>query len=125
MNNQFSAHAINSQDYLETTVIFGEIKKAVFSKNFQGGNVRSLFGSVVLDFTNADISGMVIIDVSQAFSETKIIVPHNWRVEVDVTHILSTTEDKRWNIGQSINSDKVLVITGISTFASVKIKSAV
>jgi predicted membrane protein len=121
MNNQSTAYAYNVDDYLNTTIIFGEVKKTIISKNFLGGKVHNLFGSTQLDFTYADISGVVVLDVSQAFGETKIRVPQNWRVETDVTHFCSITEDKRRDLTQSWNSGKVLVITGISGFAVVEV----
>jgi hypothetical protein len=124
MNNQSTTHAATAAgDYLNTTIVFGEVKKAILSKNFQGGNVHILFGSTELDFTYADIKGVVVLDILQGFGETKVIVPMDWRVETDLTHFCSTADDKRRDLSQTYNSDKILVITGVSVFASVKILS--
>jgi hypothetical protein len=123
MNNQSTTYSSNIEDYLDTTIIFGEIKKTIISKNFQGGKIRSVFGSTKLDFSYADISGVVIIDVSQAFSEVKLTVPNDWRVETDVTNFCATTEDKRRDLSQTRESGKVLMITGVSGFAVVEIRN--
>jgi len=125
MNNPSATYTPYADDYVDNTIIFGEIKKTILSKNFKGGKVHMVFGSLLLDFTNADISGVVIIDVSQAFGETKIRVPLDWRVETDITHFCSATEDKRRDLSQTRDSGKVLVVTGMSAFAAVNIKSGI
>jgi len=123
MNNQSTNQAYNVDDYINTTMIFGEINKTIISKNFRGGRICNIFGSAKLDFSYADISGVVMIDVSQCFGETKLIVPYDWRVETDVTHFCSATEDKRRDLSQTRESGKVLVVTGFSGFAVVKVKN--
>ena len=113
----------NTLDYIDTVAVFGSVKKTVISKNFQGGNIHSFFGAVDLDLSRADIHGVVILDISQVLSEIKLLVPETWRIEADLSHFCSVTEDKRYDVSQSRNPDKVLVITGISGFAAVNIRS--
>ena len=114
----------NPADYVNSTVVFGEIKNTVISKDFKGGRIASLFGATKLDFTNADINGVVVLDISQAFSETKIRVPRDWRVEADQTLLLATIEDKRTDVAQNINASKVLILTGTSLFGVISIKNS-
>jgi len=114
----------NPADYINSTVVFGEIKNTIISKDFKGGRIASLFGATKLDFTNADINGVVVLDISQAFSETKIRVPRDWRVEADQTLLLATIEDKRIDIAQNINASKVLILTGTSLFGVISIKNS-
>ena len=124
MTNIASPLTGNPADYVNTTVVFGEIKKTIISKDFKGGRIASLFGATKLDFTNADINGVVVLDISQAFSETKIRVPRDWRVEADQTLLLATIEDKRTDIAQNINAGKVLILTGTSIFGVISIKNS-
>ncbi len=124
MTNTAAPFAGNPSDYINTTVVFGEIKNTVISKDFKGGKISSLFGATKLDFTHADINGVVVLDISQAFSETKIRVPRDWRVEADQTLFLATIEDKRIDIAQNINAGKVLILTGTSIFGVVSIKNS-
>jgi len=123
MTNIASPLTGNPADYVNTTVVFGEIKKTIISKDFKGGKISSLFGATKLDFTNADIKGVVVLDISQVMSETKIRVPSDWRVEADQTLFLATIDDKRTYISQSINAGKVLILTGTSVFGAVTIKN--
>src|ERR1700743_315370 len=123
MNNQSTTYSSDIEDYLDSTIIFGEVKKTIISKNFKGGKIRNVFGSTKLDFTYAAIAGVVIIDLSQLFGEVKLAVPNDWHVETDVTHFCSLTDDKRRDLSQSRGSGKVLVITGISGFAAVEVRN--
>jgi len=110
-------------DYIDSVAVFGSVKKTVISKDFKGGSVHSVFGAVDIDLSQADIHGVVVLDVSQAFSEVKLLVPKNWRVEADLSHFCSATEDKRYDLSQTRDSDKILVITGMSGFAAVDIRN--
>ncbi len=121
MNNQSATFTNNIEDYLDTTIIFGEIKKTIVSKDFRGGKVTNIFGSTVLDFTYADLSGVVVLDISQGFGEVKITVPNDWRVETDFSQFCATVDDKRRDLSQTRNSNKILVLTGTSVFAVVDI----
>ncbi len=121
MNNQSSTFAGAADDHFNATCIFGEIKKTILSKDFKSGKLNMLFESTLLDFSYADIHGLAILDISQAFGETKIKVPKNWRVETDISQFCAATQDRRWDMSQSVISDKVLIITGLSIFAAVEI----
>lgn len=121
MNNQPSTIACAADDYLNTVAVFGEVKKTVLSKNFLGGKITNIFGSTKIDFTSADLSGFVVLDIEQCFGEVKLIVPNNWRIETDITQFFSTINDKRTDLSPTINSNKILVLTGTSVMAEVKI----
>lgn len=108
-------------DYLSTSTFFGEVRKTVISKNFKGGAVTNVFGETILDFTNADISGVVMLDISLAFGEVNITVPSNWRVETDLSQFLATTRDKRSGTHISDTVDKTLVLVGKSVFGAVQV----
>ena len=124
MNHQYTAVAVNPDDYIDNTIFFGEMKKTILSKEFKGGKITNVFGSIKLDFTYADISGVVVLDISQVFGEVKLIVPENWRVEPDVSQFFATVTDKRIDMGQTRNTNKVLVLTGSNVMGEVKIKSS-
>ena len=111
----------NASDHINTTAIFGEIKKTILSKDFKGGTVSNVFGTTQLDFTHADLNGVAILDISQGFGETKIIVPTDWRIESDISQVFAVVDDNRNNVYQTKSSDKVLVLKGVSIFAGVEI----
>ena len=110
-----------TEDHINTTAIFGEIKKTIISKDFKGGKVNNLFGTTKLDFTHTGLTGVAVLDISQCFGEVKVMVPSDWRIESDLSQIFAVVEDNRDNVYQTNKSDKVLVIKGTSVFAQVEI----
>ncbi|WP_276363198.1 LiaF domain-containing protein [Daejeonella sp. H1SJ63] len=111
-----------SGDRVESTSVFGGIKKNIVSKNFQGGEIVNFFGGSEINLMQADIKGIVKLEVVQVFGGTKIIVPANWTVQSEMVAIFGGIEDKR---PPQLNPfpDKVLVIEGTSIFGGIDIKS--
>ena len=108
-------------NYINTTAIFGEVKKHILSKDFQFGQLTNVFGKTTVDFSNADISGAVILDSTQLFGEIWIKVPADWHVISQVTNIFMVVEDKRRNPYVNIDTHKTLILRGVGIFASIKI----
>jgi predicted membrane protein len=114
----------NSEDHLNVSSLFSGIKRTILSKDFKGGKINNLFGSTELDFSNADLTGSATLDISQAFGETTITVPNDWRIETDLSQLFAVVDDYRNNVYQTKKSDKVLVIKGGSICASVEIQNS-
>jgi len=114
---------LRGDDYLDAVSIFGGVKKMILSKNFKGGEIVNVFGGAELDFTQADINGRVIIDITQIFGGTKIIVPANWQVVSDLAAVFASVDDKRIKTMATADSNKILVLKGVSIFAGVDIRS--
>ncbi|MDB5087434.1 MAG: hypothetical protein JWR09_1428 [Mucilaginibacter sp.] len=123
MNNQ-ATFVFTNDDYINTTTIFGGIKKNIISKDFRGGKFSNIFGATELDFTNADIAGVAVLDLSQCFGEVKIAVPNDWWIETNTTQFFATVEDNRTNTMNAYDSKKILVLRGISVFGVVEILSS-
>lgn len=117
-----SGSAFNTtEDFINTSTLFGSVQRTILSKNFKGGKVINLFGSTEIDFTQADITGIVELDISQAFGEITLAVPKDWRVEADIAHICSTVDEDRSYENRGYNSNKVLLLKGLSMLAVVDI----
>jgi len=110
-------------DYLDAVSIFGGVKKTILSKDFKGGEIVNIFGGAELDFSMAEINGRVIIDVTQVFGGTKIIVPSHWQVVSDMAAVFAGLDDKRMKSTAALNSEKILVLKGVSIFAGIDIRS--
>jgi predicted membrane protein len=113
----------SSEEILDTTSIFGGIKKNILTKNFRGGDVTNIMGGTELNFSQADIKGEVILDMTQMFGGTKIVVPADWDVKSDIVAIFGGIEDKRSLENISINPGKVLLLKGTSIFAGIEIRN--
>lgn len=111
-----------SEDYIDSTSIFGGVKKNVLTKNFKGGDIVNIFGGAEINLGQSDIHGRVELEVTQIFGGTKLLVPSNWEVKPEMTAILGGIEDKR-DVTAVTNPDKVLVLRGTSIFGGIEIKS--
>jgi len=112
----------SSEDFFDSTSVFGGVKKVILSKNFRGGDITCFMGGCEIDLTQADIQGRVAIDVTQVFGGTKLIVPSHWQIHTEMTAFFGSIEDKRKQPVE-INSDKVLIIEGTSVFGGIEIRS--
>jgi len=113
----------NSEDYIIADTLFGSIERTVISRDFKGGRIRNLFGGTELDFTQSELNGMAVLDISQAFGQTTITVPGDWRVVTDISQVMAVVDDYRNDIYKSRNSEKVLVLKGTSFCANVEIQN--
>ena len=118
-----SYYRANEVDHLDAVSIFGGVKKTIVSKDFKGGDIVNIFGGVELDFTQANINGPVVIDVTQFFGGIKIIVPAHWKVVSDLAAVFASVDDKRLRNPAVEDTDKVIILKGVSFFAGVDIRS--
>lgn len=113
----------SDDDYLDNVAVFGSINKTILSKDFKGGEIVNIFGGAELDFTQADIQGRVVIEITQVFGGTKLLVPSNWKVISDMSAVFAGIDDKRIKTPASAESSKILVLKGTSIFAGIDIRS--
>ncbi len=112
------------EDFLDTVSVFGAIKKNIFSKDFKGGDIIVIMGGSEINLSQADINGVVVIDVTQVFGGTKLIVPPQWKVTSDLAALFGGIEDKRPLVpAGSMAENKVLVLRGTSIFGGIDIRS--
>ncbi len=110
-------------DFINSTSIFGGVKKVILSKNFKGGDITCFMGGAEFDLSQADIKSPVVLDVTQIFGGTKIIVPANWNVKSEVAAVFGGIEDKRHVQAGNLNPDKIVILRGTSVFGGIEIKS--
>jgi predicted membrane protein len=113
----------SSDDYLNSTAIFGSDNRVILSKNFQGGDVTSVFGGSEINFTQADFNGKIVIEATAIFGGVELIVPANWEVKLEVNTIFGGVEEKRPPELMTPNPEKVLIIRGTCVFGGIDIKS--
>lgn len=113
----------SKDDFVESTSIFGGAKKIIISKNFQGGDLVSIFGGTELDLSQTDFKGTAVIELTTIFGGTKLLVPSNWAVKSEAVTIFGGMEDKRRMPTMTEAPDKTLVIKGTVIFGGIDIKS--
>jgi len=114
---------ISSDDTIDATSIFGSTIKNIISKDFKGGDITTVFGGTDLNLTQADINGTAVIDITQVFGGTKLIVPAHWNIKSDVVCIFGGIEDKRPQSKEIPDSTKVIKLDGTCIFGGIEIKS--
>lgn len=115
--------AADRSDFIDATAVFGGIKKMVLSKNFQGGDITNIMGGSEINLTQADFNGRILIDTTNIFGGTKLIVPPHWDVQSEVVAIFGGVDDKRQLNGVAPNPSKVVVIDGTCLFGGIEIRS--
>lgn len=121
---QYSNSFHSTEDTIDSTSVFGGVKKNIISKDFKGGEIVCVFGGAEINLSQADINGKVVLEVVQIFGGTKLIVPSHWNVQSEIVAILGGVDDNRPTQKDMINNpEKTLVIRGTSIFGGIEIKS--
>lgn len=110
-------------EYLDSVVVFGGIEKKIVSKNFQGGEITCFMGGSEIDFSQADIQHPVVLEVTQVFGGTKILVPPHWNIKSEIIAVFAGMEDKRPAQGLVVDPSKTIILRGTSVFGGIEINS--
>jgi predicted membrane protein len=111
-----------ADNWLEVVTIFGNVKKLVYSKNFKGGDVVSIFGGAEINLTHADFNGNITIELVQIFGGAKLIVPPHWQIRSEMIAVFGGIEDKR-PPQNTYDEDKVIILNGTTFFGGIEIRS--
>ncbi|MEY2704965.1 MAG: hypothetical protein RL407_1027 [Bacteroidota bacterium] len=110
-------------DQIRCNAFFSGVKRRLMTKNFEGGKLTAIFGSIDLDLTQVDFSGEVILQVEIGFGGVVLLVPPHWDIRTEVTNIAAGLEDKRLFREGGVDPNKVLVLKGTQIFGGLVIKS--
>jgi hypothetical protein len=74
-----SGAAITGEEVLDIAAIFGAVKKNIYSKNFRGGEIVSVFGGAEVNLSQANFqTPQIEIESVQIFGGAKLIIPADW-----------------------------------------------
>ena len=113
----------HDDDVLDSTSVFGGVKKTIFSKNFRGGEIVNILGGAEINLSQSDIQGRVELEVTQIFGGTKLVVPPHWVVKPEMAAIFGGIDDKRSVHNTTIDHSKVLILKGTSIFGGIDIRN--
>jgi len=113
-------------DILDDIAVFSGTEKSILSQNFRGGKILAVFGGSTFNLCRAKLApGTNYIDVMAVFGGTKLIVPEDWNIKINVISIFGGFTDKhRINPRDANNKPEgELVIKGIALFGGGEIKN--
>jgi predicted membrane protein len=91
----YNGPAGTDEDFVDSTSVFGGVKKNIISKKFRGGDVTNVFGGTELNLMQADFENQASLELTQVFGGTKLIVPANWEIKSTLVNVLGGIEDNR------------------------------
>lgn len=111
-------------DLIDDVSIFGGSDQKFTSQQFRGGKITNIFGGSTIDLSSAKLeSGLNVVDLLCIFGGSKLIIPSEWKVKIEVTSIFGGVSDKR-KIPQALPENAPeLVLKGLVLFGGVDIKS--
>lgn len=113
----------SAEDVINSTSIFGGVKKVITSKDFKGGEIVCFMGGAEYNLSQADITGPVSIEIIQVFGGTKLVVPPHWEIRSEAVAIFAGIEDKRPAQPGTFDPSKVLILKGTTVFGGIEIRS--
>jgi hypothetical protein len=113
-----------SSGILHPEALFSSIEKTVTDQGFKGGSASSVFGSVELDFIQANMDGdSAVLELNVVFGSIEVRVPLNWNVTIEASAVFGSCENKTRAPLPSGLPSKNLIVRGGAVFGSVEIKN--
>ena len=116
----------SADDLLDSVVVFGGAKKNIITKNFRGGEAVTVFGGTEINLMQADLTGPVVLELTQVFGGTKLIVPPHWKIQsTDMVAIFGGIDDKRPMMSNpsAEETNKTLILRGTCMLGGIDIRS--
>ena len=101
---------------------FGKQVLSLAGEKFEGADVKSSFGGLVLDLKGADIVDGAFLNLNVGFSGVTIIVPEGLSVKIAVSSGFGGVTDNRHSKVESAGTP-TLIVTGKVGFGGVEIKN--
>jgi len=113
-----------NDDLIDYVSIFGNLDQKFTSQQFKGGKITNIFGGSTIDLSNArPKAGRNVVDLLCIFGRSKLIIPSDWLVKVEVTSIFGGVSDKRVLHKVLPDNTPELVLKGLVLFGGVEIKN--
>ncbi len=113
-----------SSGVLHPDAVFSSIEKTITDQDFARGSASAIFGSVELDFIQANMTGdSAVLEVNAVFGSIEVRVPLNWNVIIEAGAIFGACENRTRAPIAGGAPTKNLFIRGGCVFGSVEVKN--
>ncbi len=116
----------SSSSTLDEVAVFGEVRRAITSQEFAGGQIKATFGAVNLDLRQAAIPAgkEVVIDCNATFGGIELKVPETWRVVWTGSAVFGGFKDKTLPPRPEPGvTPPTLVLTGTAAFGGIEVRN--
>ncbi|MEP1033992.1 DUF5668 domain-containing protein [Ekhidna sp.] len=111
----------SGEDFFDEVAIFGGTERKFVSENLQGGKITCVFGGSEIDLRGSKAQDGAVIEIFCMFGGVELMLPEDWKVNMDATAIFGGFSDARKNV---TNSSKTTVhIKGFTMFGGGEIKN--
>lgn len=115
----------NSEDYIDDISLFGGSVSQIESQNFKGGKITAVFGGSEIHMTRCRMADEgATIEMALVFGGTKLVVPRDWNVKLEVVSVFGGFADKRLYTNVDSPNAKTLVIKGAAVFGGGELSNA-
>ena len=111
----------SKEDYFDEVAIFGGTERKYISEKLKGGKVSCVFGSAEIDLRGSKAQDGAVIDVFCMFGGVELLLPEDWKVNMDATAIFGGFSDSRKNVTNASNT--TIHIKGFTMFGGGEIKN--
>lgn len=111
----------SDEEFIDSTSVFGGVKKTVLSKKFRGADITNVFGGSEINLTQADFPDTVTMEITQVFGGTKLIIPMNWEIKSKLVTVCGGLEDKRPVPLGTGGPVRTLILEGTTFFGGIEI----
>jgi len=110
-----------SESHVSALAVFSGSEKRSSTRSFSGANLTALFGGAELDLRDAEIADPPAhVSAVALFGGVSVVVPREWRVEMDVLPILGGASDERPRREEE-HEEVDLVVSGFAAFGGVEV----
>lgn len=111
--------------WISIVTIFGGQERPIQSLDFKGGEVTSIFAGGKLDLRQVRTARSELhVEITAIFSGLDIIIPPEWQLDLSITPMFGSVEDKRRNLlHETIGEAPRLYLHGSSIFSGIEITS--
>ncbi|MFD1511859.1 LiaF transmembrane domain-containing protein [Halomarina rubra] len=116
------ARATASDDaYVDAFALFGGVDRRATGDTFTGATLTAVFGGTELDLRDVRLAERPArVSATALFGGAEVVVPRDWRVEVDVVPLFGVAEDERPRRADE-HETVDLVLTGFTAFGGVSV----
>ncbi|HVA99129.1 MAG TPA: DUF5668 domain-containing protein, partial [Bacteroidia bacterium] len=119
----YSKDDATSEDLIDITSVMSGTKKSVVSKNFKGGEISAVLGGAEIDFSQADFSGTISMEVTAVLGGIQLIFPAHWEIESQLVAMMGGIDDKRPIQTSSTDTPKKIILKGTVVMGGIEISS--